>query len=343
MKLLIVLVAAAVGFATASSGYAGPPVVAVHRPPVVVVATPVEQVNLPAAPEVVEPLRLRPLHPQPLVRLAPPQPFLPLVAPQPLLPVQIAAPSNQFHAQDELGGFSFGYTNVNSAKKEVRTPDGVTHGFYEYVDANNILQRVEYVADPVNGFRVAGTNIPVANGVALATADTAEVAAAKADFQRAFDATVARHQQAAAVLPVRRRRSAVGYPIDAPAPAAVLHAAPVVVQRFAQQPTLVEVSPVVPLAALVRQQPLVPAAAAPLLPVEVAQPSSQFHAQDEFGGVSFGYSNINSARQEERSPDGATRGSYSYVDGAGLVQTVHYVADALGFRVAGTNIPVAAS
>jgi hypothetical protein len=72
-----------------------------------------------------------------------------------------------------------------------------------------------------------------------------------------------------------------------------------------------------------------------------AFPSSQFHAQDELGGVSFGYQNANSARQEVRLPDGTTQGSYSYVDANGLTQTVHYIADALGFRVAGTNLPVA--
>ena len=69
--------------------------------------------------------------------------------------------------------------------------------------------------------------------------------------------------------------------------------------------------------------------------------SSQFQAQDELGGVSFGYVNPNSARQEVRSPDGVTQGSYSYVDAFGLTQTVNYIADALGFRVVGTNLPVA--
>lgn len=37
--------------------------------------------------------------------------------------------------------------------------------------------------------------------------------------------------------------------------------------------------------------------------------------------------------------DGVTRGSYSYIDAESKLQTVNYVADALGFRVAATNLP----
>lgn len=39
--------------------------------------------------------------------------------------------------------------------------------------------------------------------------------------------------------------------------------------------------------------------------------------------------------------DGVTRGSYSYIDSNAQLQTVNYVADALGFRVAATNLPKA--
>ena len=99
-------------------------------------------------------------------------------------------------------------------------------------------------------------------------------------------------------------------------------------------------------------QPLLAPAAAPLahplpvapLPVApiVEPPSSQFHAQDEFGQFSFGYQNINSARSESKDAFGVTRGSYQYVDANNVVQTVHYTADDInGFRVAATNVPVA--
>jgi len=77
----------------------------------------------------------------------------------------ISAPSSQFHAQDEFGQFSFGYENINSAKTETKDAFGVTRGTYQYIDANGILQTVNYIADDINGFRVSGTNIPVAPSV----------------------------------------------------------------------------------------------------------------------------------------------------------------------------------
>ena len=74
--------------------------------------------------------------------------------------------ATQHHAQTEGGEYTYGYSNVNSAKVETKSADGVTHGSYSYVDANGLLQTANYVSDPVNGFRVAATNIPVAPAVA---------------------------------------------------------------------------------------------------------------------------------------------------------------------------------
>merc|ERR1711881_674137 len=76
--------------------------------------------------------------------------------------------------------------------------------------------------------------------------------------------------------------------------------------------------------------------AAPALPQ-----ASQFQSQDEFGNLAYGYANINSAKQETGNTYGGVTGSYSYTDANGLVQTVNYIADGLGFRVAATNLPVA--
>merc|ERR1711972_577972 len=83
-------------------------------------------------------------------------------------------------------------------------------------------------------------------------------------------------------------------------------------------------------------------AAAPVVAAApVAAPaSSQYQAQDEFGNVAYGYQNINFAKQESGNALGGVTGSYTYADEAG-VRTVNYVADALGFRVAGDNLPVA--
>merc|ERR1711992_458162 len=72
------------------------------------------------------------------------------------------APSSQFHAQDEFGQFSFGHAGGPSARTEARNAYGVTTGSYQYVDANGLVQTVNYIADDVNGFRVQGTNLPVA-------------------------------------------------------------------------------------------------------------------------------------------------------------------------------------
>merc|ERR1712241_779749 len=72
--------------------------------------------------------------------------------------------------------------------------------------------------------------------------------------------------------------------------------------------------------------PIVAAAPAVIPPV-----SSQFHAGDEFGNSQYGYSNLNSAKHEIGNAFGQKSGSYQYVDPAGKLQTVTYVADELGF------------
>merc|ERR1711872_435060 len=70
--------------------------------------------------------------------------------------------------------------------------------------------------------------------------------------------------------------------------------------------------------------------AAPVAQVQAAVPSvtsSQFHAQDEDKNFSFGYSNINSARQERGNALTVVVGSYSNGH-----NTINYVADAYGYR-----------
>merc|ERR1719340_284806 len=68
---------------------------------------------------------------------------------------------------------------------------------------------------------------------------------------------------------------------------------------------------------------------------------SQFHSQDELGNINYGYSNINSAKQEAGNTYGGVQGAYSYVDANGDLQRVEYVADDLGFRVADSRLPLA--
>merc|ERR1712226_297657 len=136
-------------------------------------------------------------------------------------------------------------------------------------------------------------------------------------------------------------------------------AAPVLVTRVSPLPSpLLPPQPILPASLPLTAQPVPFSLPQPILapaPVPLAQPlpiapvapiveppSSQFHAQDEFGQFSFGYQNINSARSESKDAFGVTRGSYQYVDANNVVQTVHYTADDInGFRVAATNVPVA--
>merc|ERR1739848_604844 len=141
----------------------------------------------------------------------------------------LSAPSSQFHAQDEFGQFSFGHAGGPVARTEARNGFGVTTGVYQYIDANGLLQSVQYVSDAA-GFRVAGTNLPVAPAAPVvaplvaptfnpeplvaptfnpeplkAPEDTPEVKAAKAEHAAAKAA-------AAAVLPYPYALGALGGP-----------------------------------------------------------------------------------------------------------------------------------
>ncbi|KAL7024626.1 hypothetical protein ACKWTF_013133 [Chironomus riparius] len=69
------------------------------------------------------------------------------------------------------------------------------------------------------------------------------------------------------------------------------------------------------------------------------QTSSQWHAQSGLGDYVYGYQAGPSSKSEVKTLDGITQGSYSYVDATSKLQTVNYVADSLGFRVAATNLP----
>ena len=138
-------------------------------------------------------------------------------APAAYAPAPYAAPAytgSQFHAQDEFGNLNYGYSNLNSAKAEAGNTYGGVHGGYSYVDANGVLQQVQYVADAA-GFRVADSRLPVApvyNGVAptfnpelpVAPVDTAEVAEAKAAFAEAYAA----QEAAVAAVAERKKREA---------------------------------------------------------------------------------------------------------------------------------------
>lgn len=78
----------------------------------------------------------------------------PIVVPQPQI-------LKQYHSQNELGQYAYGYSGGSSAKHEEKGPDGITRGHYSYFDAYGKLQRVEYEADDYTGFKiVSATNLP---------------------------------------------------------------------------------------------------------------------------------------------------------------------------------------
>merc|ERR1712200_234810 len=121
--------------------------------------------------------------------------------------------SSQFHAQDEFGQYTFGHSGGPSARTESRDAFGVVTGSYQQIDANGLIQTVNYRADPLTGFQVVGTNTPVGPAVPevaplaapvfnpaplVAPVDTPEVAAAKAEHAAAH----------AAIAASRKRRSA---------------------------------------------------------------------------------------------------------------------------------------
>ena len=85
-------------------------------------------------------------------------------------------------------------------------------------------------------------------------------------------------------------------------------------------------------------KPMTKSAVAPVAPINTPV-ISQFHAQDELGQYSYGYSGGPSSKIETKNAEGVVQGGFSYVDPVGAIQSQKYVADVAGFRTEGTNIP----
>jgi len=249
-----------------------------------------------------------------------------VAAPDVATQVVAAAPQgSQYHSQDDFGQYSFGYNDGNSVKQEVKTADGVVRGAYSYVDSDGIVQTVNYIADAM-GFRVGATNLPVHEvGAPVAAAASAPVVVAAAapvvaaapvaaPVVAAYNAPVIAPQVSYSYLPYATN---YGYnvPVDQP----------IVEQAVAEA---------------VEETPIAYSAGVPIVASTIDAANSQYHAQDDLGQYNYGFSHPTQTKQELKTADGVTRGSYSYVDANGLVQTVNYISDAMGFRVAATNLPV---
>merc|ERR1719309_1239561 len=130
-----------------------------------------------------------------------------------------------------------------------------------------------------------------------------------------------------------------GYPYAVAAPAKVevktIEAPALPAVTYAAAPVVAAAAPVVAAAPAVSYAATAPVIAAPY------SAGSQFHAQDDFGNLNYGYANINSVKQEVGNTYGGVSGGYSYVDANGKLQQVQYIADGAGFRVADSRLPVA--
>jgi uncharacterized protein affecting Mg2+/Co2+ transport len=265
--------------------------------------------------------------------------YAPYAAPITYEVAPVAAPAaapthSQFHGQDELGGYNYGYATADSSKQEIRTPDGIVQGTYSYVDANGVLQTVNYISD-AEGFKVAATNLPqapVVDVVADALADQASIVPTVnvAPAPTPVAATVVAAPQQTPVIPYAYQYAPQQGYYQAPYTPAVVQA-PVVPQTYYAQHHGYYQAP------LAATSVVAPAAVA-----SVAAPAnSQFHAQSELGEYNYGYANGDSSKQEFKTADGIVQGTYSYVDANGILQTVNYISDAEGFKVAATNLPKA--
>ncbi|EDW76911.1 uncharacterized protein Dwil_GK14380 [Drosophila willistoni] len=67
----------------------------------------------------------------------------------------------------------------------------------------------------------------------------------------------------------------------------------------------------------------------------------QYHSQDDYGQYAYGYAGPLSSKQESRTADGTIRGSYSYRNAHGTIQTVEYIADTKGFHIISSDGPQA--
>lgn len=220
--------------------------------------------------------------------------------------------SSYFHEQDKYGQYVYGYASGLHAKDEMKTADGVTRGGYSYIDANGILQTVQYISDPIHGFRVTATNIP---------RDLPEVALAKAQHYHAYQNIKAEHAYIAAV---QRANSPVAL---SPLPPQNSIVVPVSAANIAPIPET-KIAPI----------PYVPQSVH-YIPIPV---SSQYHEQDKLGQYTYGYTEPLGSKSESKTADGITRGGYSYIDANGILQSVQYISDPVnGFRVQATNLPEA--
>ena len=102
----------------------------------------------------------------------------PLDAPNPPMPsLNVPFVGGQFHAQDEMGQYTFGHHGGSNTRVETRDYLGRVTGSFSYVNPEGDVHVRKYAAASGIGFKVAGSDIPV---------DTPEVAQAKISHAEAI-------------------------------------------------------------------------------------------------------------------------------------------------------------
>lgn len=82
-------------------------------------------------------------------------------------PVALESPAthSQYHAQDTLGQYSYGYATADGQTKvETKNFDGTVTGKYSYFDPEGKQVELSYIADK-DGFRAAGDHLPTVAAV----------------------------------------------------------------------------------------------------------------------------------------------------------------------------------
>jgi len=217
-----------------------------------------------------------------------------------------SAPStSQYHKQDELANFEYGYDNVNSAAIQKGNAYTGVAGTYT-VKHPAPGRTISYVADGL-GFRVTQESL----GRKKREAD------AEPEAYYGYGASALGYGYGA--YPVRSYTNAYASPLAYARPVAAPVAQSIV------RP--VAAAPAVPVAAPVQY-----ASTSSLRAVPSAPSTSQYHKQDELANFEYGYDNVNSAATQSGNAYTGVAGTYT-VKHPAPGRTISYVADGLGFRV----------
>lgn len=102
--------------------------------------------------------------------------------------------ANQYHGQDGLGGYLYGYSVPDIAKTEKKKAGGDLRGAYNYINGDGQEIKVEYWDDGTGFHQI--DNVP--RILPQQIEDTPEVKAAKAEHARIWQEQAVRNSQAPA-------------------------------------------------------------------------------------------------------------------------------------------------